>query len=74
MHDNREQPQTEVKRRRSRATVFHVEQIIAAGQRRGLMPSAIILHADGSTEVRYSDTSPAQHEKPKGWTIKNRTC
>lgn len=55
--------------RRVQASAKRLEDIIATGQRRGLSPSAIVLHADGSTEVKYADAPPVRAHKPRGWEV-----
>ncbi len=42
-------------KRRYLPTPARIEEIIAAGQRRGLTPCAVVMHSDGTTEIRYAD-------------------
>ena len=55
--------------RRAVASAKRIEEIMAAGQRRGLSVSKVLQLPDGTCEVHFGTANVVGTHKPKGWGI-----
>jgi hypothetical protein len=55
--------------RRAVASAKRIEEIMAAGQRRGLTVTKVLQLPDGTCEVHFGTANVVATHKPKGWGI-----